>query len=86
MFQNLLTHDIHVTLQGPPGTGKSFVGVALVNLLLSMNVAQDHGPILVRNTGLPLFFPGLLLLQGMEMVWVLGVPALQDIPVKHVFV
>lgn len=34
--------------QGPPGTGKSFVGVALVHLLLSMNVPQNHGPILVR--------------------------------------
>ena len=34
--------------QGPPGTGKSFVGVTLVQLLLSMNVPQDHGPILVR--------------------------------------
>ncbi|XP_068728425.1 NFX1-type zinc finger-containing protein 1-like [Montipora capricornis] len=36
-----------VLIQGPPGTGKSYVGVALVNLLLSMNVPQDHGPILV---------------------------------------
>ena len=35
-------------VQGPPGTGKSFVGVALVQLLLSMNVPQNHGPILVR--------------------------------------
>ena len=35
-------------IQGPPGTGKSFVGVALVQLLLSMNVPQNHGPILVR--------------------------------------
>ena len=34
--------------QGPPGTGKSFVGVAIVHLLLSMNVPQNHGPILVR--------------------------------------
>ncbi|XP_078352981.1 NFX1-type zinc finger-containing protein 1-like isoform X1 [Oculina patagonica] len=36
-----------VLIQGPPGTGKSFVGVALVRLLLSMNVPQNHGPILV---------------------------------------
>ena len=35
-------------VQGPPGTGKSFVGVAIVHLLLSMNVPQNHGPILVR--------------------------------------
>ena len=35
-------------VQGPPGTGKSFVGVALVHLLLSMNVPQNYGPILVR--------------------------------------
>ncbi|XP_078352980.1 uncharacterized protein LOC144637775 isoform X2 [Oculina patagonica] len=34
-------------IQGPPGTGKSFVGVALVRLLLSMHVPQNHGPILV---------------------------------------
>ena len=26
------------------------MGVALVNLLLSMNVPHDHGPILVRDT------------------------------------
>ena len=39
--------------QGPPGTGKSFVGVALVRLLLSMKVPQDYGPILVR--GRPLY-------------------------------
>ena len=36
-------------VQGPPGTGKSFVGVALVHLLLSMNVPQNYGPILVRH-------------------------------------
>lgn len=37
-------------IQGPPGTGKSFVGVALVHLLLSMNVPLNYGPILVRDT------------------------------------
>ncbi|XP_078352990.1 NFX1-type zinc finger-containing protein 1-like [Oculina patagonica] len=34
-------------IQGPPGTGKSFVGVALVRLLLSMCVPKTFGPILV---------------------------------------
>ena len=37
-------------VQGPPGTGKSFVGVALVHLLLSMNVPQNYGPILVTDS------------------------------------
>ncbi|CAH3144169.1 unnamed protein product, partial [Porites lobata] len=41
-----LKHRV-ILIQGPPGTGKSFVGVTLVRLLLSMNVPQDHGPILV---------------------------------------
>nr|XP_058942771.1 NFX1-type zinc finger-containing protein 1-like [Pocillopora verrucosa] len=36
-----------VLIQGPPGTGKSFVGEAIVRLLLSMQVPQSHGPILV---------------------------------------
>ncbi|KAK2558264.1 NFX1-type zinc finger-containing protein 1 [Acropora cervicornis] len=36
-----------VLIQGPPGTGKSYVGVALVSLLLSMKVPHDYGPILV---------------------------------------
>ena len=34
--------------QGPPGTGKSFVGEDIVRLLLSMQVPQSHGPILVK--------------------------------------
>ncbi|XP_015763067.1 PREDICTED: NFX1-type zinc finger-containing protein 1-like [Acropora digitifera] len=50
-----------VLIQGPPGTGKSHVGVALVNLLMSMNVPHDHGPILVvtyKNHALDNFMSG----------------------------
>lgn len=41
--------------QGPPGTGKSFVGKALLHLLLSMEVPK-HGPILVIISGFWLYF------------------------------
>lgn len=38
--------EIRLFLQGPPGTGKSYIGVKIVQLLLSMP-SRPSGPILV---------------------------------------
>ena len=70
-------------IQGPPGTGKTFIGIKLVQLLLSMNCIPDR-PILVltyKNHALDEFLKGLLQAGINEIIRVGGRsqdPALQD--------
>ncbi len=60
-IKHTLLHRLAI-IQGPPGTGKTFVGVKLVQMLLSMSCIPES-PILLltyKNHALDEFLKGLL--------------------------